>query len=1529
MTMRRSVGLLWFLLTIGLVLVTVHTHPLAEEFYPMQHTLRTSTSTGMKLTTPAILYDTIIAPISGNEDFISTAGEEEEEEEELSELSIRISNGTIQHLDTYPGLWVQTKSSVAAVITGLVDDIRSYFDDGMVAVNPPSPNWVGVASVHFGLNDGRKQNQASSSILQLNFDPQIEFKIRISHESIDLLEDESVLFADRTVTISVEHMLAVRNINCQVGAKQGTTHPGFINGTVSSIVQMFQSIAYRPSENFNGMDTIFLDCENNLDQVCSISLSMNVQAVNDLPKIIMPKKKELKIDEDIPYTFGGAGIYISDVDAREQADALVAVDLQLDIGSIILPHVSRLGGIRTMRRDSASASHLRMIGHLDDVNMAMQFLTLVFPSDWFGNALLFIKSIDSVHFDMKMKEIRFEDDWVTDHFTFHVQNVNDAARILVNKEKIANFKQGDIVRFDEGAIQVIDTDGKSDDIYLFRWTLKVGVASTLPGKFVPARVENGDIVTGGQQLDVTHNTVSILEQRGTLSELNDFKHFQLVLNEHWFGDIYGLTLEVVDSSGGSAIERIIVSVAKVNTCPVFNALNHNLTTEEDSPLDLSSIFKLVDPREGKVINDIVNVFKLKIMTKMGGLLLLNSVIEGSHLLNSMDIDEPQSELQMKGPISVLNNALASSLFYTPPPDMDTFDILSLSVYDSSNHICDQMKVHIDIEEVNDAPIIELPAALRTVADDGTQYINFSGIKVIDDGRDSQVLMVLFGLEPPTVGDLIGIAGDAWYREGENGSYLLEGSLDYVNDVMQEIIVSVNDDYIGEAYLFMKATDAKGASSTERITFDVDNIVSVPRPIVKNESFVILEDSHIDLKELFILEATTRSNRKKFEMKISTHLDPSDSFAAPFLFQLSKAVYGVHFPYHDFGQTPAETFAVRGRLDNLNDAVNAVRLVPPPGYFGEIIVKVQIYEVPGIDILVKEILVSVSAVDNPPLVEWHGIEIKRGDIFMKLSEDASMSLRGAEIVDIDNANETIAVQLSLQKGSLCYLERFQELIESTSDEVVWINEDGVSMNCVRNDEATLSVTSHIASVNEVLHSLLYKPLLNWFGLDLLHFEVESQNKNVTSSLKIFVEAMSDAPIVILPKASLIYEVDEGEVIIIKNINIEDADISSTVGESIEACTLIPQVCYVTVEFEALNGALSLLNHNGITSITDASGRMIMTGLLDHVNSVLQWGIVYEPNSPFHGMDHLQISAADSDGMNSKDEIIEIHVQAKNRSPEISFPRDDALFSLVEDTLAVIGAEYCFDSDFTSAVISCDSFQIVHCENYAVNETMKLSMSWENGTFRLPRLKRSGPTLASTIDSSTTNGFLHEINLEDTIDILNWLIGSIHLKGNLNVNTEGRNLETLNISVQCGESQTSAILYIAIEPVADPPVIEIESGLLDTNESTADGLGFKSFGIERIILKEDSSIRLQGIRVRDVDCDPEKDLLELSVVSRNGYVYFPPHVFARQWISGDQRVSQNITVRSTIAELNKVGLPLLSCINLKQNTATHTLFRFCNM
>ena len=54
-------------------------------------------------------------------------------------------------------------------------------------------------------------------------------------------------------------------------------------------------------------------------------------------------------------------------------------------GEVVIPHPSKMGGTCIAQN---SPSQLRILGRLDQVNIALQYVIVQFPPDWFGVASL-------------------------------------------------------------------------------------------------------------------------------------------------------------------------------------------------------------------------------------------------------------------------------------------------------------------------------------------------------------------------------------------------------------------------------------------------------------------------------------------------------------------------------------------------------------------------------------------------------------------------------------------------------------------------------------------------------------------------------------------------------------------------------------------------------------------------------------------------------------------------------------------------------------------------------------------------------------------------------------------------------------------------------------------------------------------------------------------------------------------------------------------------------------------------------------
>ena len=1472
----------------------------------------------------------------------------------------------------------------------------------------------------------------------IHFDPDIPFEIGISATeessqsigtSVEIQEDETLSFSDHNITLYAHHKLAVKIIDCELKANHGRLQPESYNGTVASVLRDFQSTEYKPNLDFNGVDTIHVECgDRESERITSrASLNVIVHPVNDDPEIFTSPNKTFSVKEDAIYKFklGVASVYILDIDVDSDADTntndktLIAVDLEMVEGEVVMPHPSKMGGTRIAQN---SPSQLRILGRLDRVNIALQYVIVQFPPDWFGVASLWIRCTDSLQYDVDLETVR-SDFWIKDYVKFDVRSVNDAPRLFVdNGIGFLGIRQGDVIRFDQGAVQIFDVDSENDEMYTFTWILKE-VDGMLPGSF---RLDDStsNTVNNHVNMNITETILEdgkqalILQSRCKYSELSDATKIRLLLDEGFYGEIRGgtLTFEVTDSFGDSGTEEIAFSVAKLSHQIKFINTKTNLTTLEDEPLVLFDVAKLTLPGKERFWNRQKNVFKIITRTHRGGLIRLNKFIEGIFIPNCTDPHTmAEAEVSFLGPIQVIQSALVN-LAYVPPQDWDTFDVLTFSVYDEDDNFSDQFEIHIEIEAVNDPPTIEDPSIEKTITNDGSQIVTLRGLKIKDvDIRENQNLRVQLTLEPSTIGGLSDIKGEDNILRGQhqpdNSHYIIEGTLENVNDNLSHMTILINPNYVGEGALLIKAFDDEEASSQTNIWLSVDSISSIPQPILPEKNVSVLEDEPVRLIDLFRFNETDTSGKsfvEKVEMRVSMpKIKQSDLYIADFSSSVCdheivreeffiwlgdekssrlrisdsprqieaelrnlRSVSSAHVarlkedgtsisirllllledsttsqdkevkvslrdlrgedcevnasvtsmidPLGDkvwsniwrqnvftafvlqpinsaamvYGEASMESFKAIGLDHHLNNVLNEMLLVPPPHFFGKMMVKMEIEPFGGGEIFNEEVCVNFIAVDDAPTIMLNWQEVHKDNTFMEMHEDSSLQLSGINIVDVDIAKKAhVSVMLQSDFGSLCYPKTSAVgEVSSTAAAIVQ------NLYC-RSSGEVLSIDSDINEVNEIIKSITYHPLSNWWGLDQLRLEVLSETQQTSVSITIFVRAVNDVPIVSIPKATMY--VEDGTKLEIKGIKIKDNDIDMTIQESRDNCEISP--CYLTLVLETLHGITTLIDQTGIVSLM-VSHKRIIRGTLDSINYVLEHGIIYEPDAFFSGKDQLEITVTDSDGEKSVIQRVMIIIKAKKHKPRIILPSNGSILHLNEDVVGIIGSDNCEPSE--PLIISCESIQILADDN----DTIKISLSWRHGKLRLPQL-HLGHSFVITSNFTSTDDFTNDIEIMDTVKNVNEILSSIHLKADQNFNSHlsKEPVGSILVEVQSDEEdKIRATIDIAIVPIDDPPVIMIKKlEILNPDVASHDGVGLLRIGINPIVIEEDESIQFKEviISIRDVDCD-EEDFLELSIKSQFGYLHLPQNVFARQWVVGNRESSKQIVVRSTEQEINEV-------------------------
>ena len=613
--------------------------------------------------------------------------------------------------------------------------------------------------------------------------------------------------------------------------------------------------------------------------------------------------------------------------------------------------------------------------------------------------------------------------------------------------------------------------------------------------------------------------------------------------------------------------------------------------------------------------------------------------------------------------------------------------------------------------------------------------------------------------------------------------------------------------------------------------------------------------------------------------------------------------GVHFPSLD--TAPRESIVLRGTVLRLNKALDQLMLKPPLDFHGNFVINLKVPLGGTATDILHKIDVDVKSLHDDPVILWDEDQLteERSKLIVLL-EDDSISLDKFSFQDVDT--DDAAISFRALEGQLC------------------MQDENNDMTCESNG-GNISFVQGINAINKAVNSMVYKPGNNWWGIDKLHVTMETQGKQSFATVDFHVKPVHDVPVIKIANATINIGSPNQNII---GVSIQDPDVDFSIDESRETCAIRPSSCNLTVKIWAKYGTLSFPeNIHSVDKFEHENDTIFLIGSIEGLNDSLQ-GMTYiwSPN-PNPGNDTLSIEATDADGLIASVSLHLLIKQSHESPPIIMFP-SGRIFELEEDNIGSIGeTEFCElpHSPGGLSIIACGSIQI---KGSSEDEHVAVQLAANQGSIKLPR-KQNSPQVA------TQNGFSSNAHFSSSIRDINAFLEILYFKASKDFNSRDGQLASFSLTVENGRGYiTEKALSIYIIPVPDPPVIELESGIYDHNQTASDGIGFKLIGVKPVPVQGPNPIPIEGIRVRDVDCIKDNDLLELTIGSSFGYVSLLEQAAPiQQWISGYRGIyQQEIILQSSILEINKVnsrGILAIYCYNYHAYTIHFRLFTFAGV
>ena len=638
---------------------------------------------------------------------------------DMPTLRVRVRYGSLLPTNPFPGLYVTNVNDTVIEATGPIDDLRlwteSTLDDnesemdhdkilpgGGIRYVPQLYDWVGLDEMQLELigPKTKKHDILASAIVKLDIHPDLEMKVKVVLPPNGLQTNEDEAFhpfkhdLERKAVVLVEGVARTKLISCSFMVSIGSFTPKRLYGTITEINVTLSTVEYTPEDNFNGNMNATISCYNSDDdQYDHAEFQINVDPVNDRPTISLRPDRVFVTKEDQRLNLGAtANLFIVDKDARESTSSRTAVGLNVTRGKVLLhlPPPEFLGGVYVA---SESMSNLLFLGYIEDVNIALQYVTVSFAPDWYGRGSITITCTDEVDFGIMPMKI-FYHDWIEDHIDYIVKGVNDAPIISLKRNEVELIEGEDVDSFDH-FVTISDVDSDPSDV--LNMTIQIEkVYGFFPGYFA---LDDQTM----QSVDEEKETSFTLIQK-TLIEISfHLESLRIVFMDNWYGFCHEcVLLKVEDTHGGTVEERLSFTVHPVNDAPLVKISTNLIKVREDEESLLSSMVNITVDDADELYSQAPRLITFEVKSKYAHSIIgFKTFIPGCHVIHGDPYMKSSSDLTIQGTTTIINEAL-QTIYYLPPHNLEDVDTLSFQITDEYDSR-DSDILEIEVIAVNDPP----------------------------------------------------------------------------------------------------------------------------------------------------------------------------------------------------------------------------------------------------------------------------------------------------------------------------------------------------------------------------------------------------------------------------------------------------------------------------------------------------------------------------------------------------------------------------------------------------------------------------------------------------------------------------------------------------------------------------------------------------------------------------------------------------------------------------------------------------------
>ncbi|CAM3049257.1 retention module-containing protein [Vibrio rarus] len=592
----------------------------------------------------------------------------------------------------------------------------------------------------------------------------------------------------------------------------------------------------------------------------------------------------------------------------------------------------------------------------------------------------------------------------------------------------------------------------------------------------------------------------------------------------------------------------------------------------------------------------------------------------------------------------------------------------------------------------------------------------------------------------------------------------------------------------------------------------------------------IEDDQLNINGLSIADPDTQDNpMAEYTFTISV-----DSGLLNFIDD-AQDLFGVVLSSTD----PSASITLTGTVDAINAALaDGVRFNPLDNFYGVVNVTVAVNDggnsgVEGEPYTNDDsFIITVEAENDQPVIDPISDQT--------VAEEDVLDITSIQISDVDSATEPDAPYVVL-------------LSVSDGDGTFSFTSDAMSFGVTVTGDATsgLRIEGSVSQINQFLASgVTFTPAKDVTGIvsvtvlvdDQGNFGVVGEPNTASTQFDVNVTPVNDAPeISVIADKSVI----EDGVLTINDIQLSDVDISDVPDGEFKFTVMANG----EGNFDFAQADKDLFS--GTVTISD--GQLELLGSLDEINTLLNSGLLFTPNSDFSGDVTVNVTVDDQGNVGSGDakissEAFDITVIAQNDAPINSMP--STIIAEEGATNKIVGIQVS-DVDYVAAN-SNGEIEVIIAVDVGV---LELVTSNSNVTI----LDNNTSTITLTGPITEVNAVLAEMDAD---------------KGLFYTNAQGTNSAELTVTtndngifddVDNSNKQDSDTVPITITPVANAPSLTLNSDSqrsLNTviSESALISRGIPLLGLMAALSDADETLTIE---VRGLDS-------ALSVQSTSGNV-----------------------------------------------------------